>query len=283
MKNFKTTGYINKNTGEYFDANTMIEVTNIIEIKKTYKSIKGTNNYINENLGYYFHLLYGDILKLDLEPQMLIRFLKLCSYSNYENILVTGETKSQRKINEKELEIILNLKNKEARNTKKYLLENNLISIEKDFIKINNRFIQRGKLKGDIKNMEITRIFNKGIQELYDNVKPTQHRKLAIFIKILPYINIKYNIICDNPLESDIEKIKPISWTELGRKINLSEIMTKRLRSELWNLKINNLICIGEFSTFLCGKSIVINPCIYYKGNNIENLEGIIHLFKLSK
>lgn len=283
MKNLKVTGYINKTTGEYFDAESIIEVTNSVETKKIFRSIQNSNDYINKNLGYYFHLLYEDILKLDLKPQMLIRFLKLCSYANYKNVLVTGETKGQRTIQEKELENILNLKDKEARSTKKYLLENNLISIEKDLIKVDIRFIRRGKLKGDIKDMDITRVFNRGIQELYDNVKPTQHKKLVTFIKILPYINIKYNIICDNPLETDIEKIRPITWTELGRRIGLSEIMTKRLKSELWKLKINNSVCVGEFSTFLCGKSIVVNPVIYYKGNNIENLKGIMNLFKLNK
>lgn len=281
MEQIKTVGYTNKKTGELFDVNEIVVIKDVVEVKKTYKSIKGTNNFINDNLGYYFHLLYGDILKLNLEPQMLIRFLKLCSYSNYNNILVNGNTSGQASVYEKELPDILKLKARETINTKNYLLENNLISIENDTIKVNDKYSIRGKVKGDLKNMEITRIFNNGFQELYDSVKPVQHKKLATFIKILPYINLKYNIICENPLETDIEKVKPITWTKLGREIGLSEATAKRLRSELWNLKINNTATIGEFSTFLCGKSIVINPGVYYKGNDIDSLRGIINLFKV--
>lgn len=286
MKKYIPIEFKNKDTGEVFPSEQIITKYEFVEDNKpTYKSIKQSNNFMNENLGYYFHLLYGDILRLNLEPQMLVRFLKLCSYLNYENILVTGETKGQKKVTEKDLEVILNLKKRETINTKNYLVSNDLISIENDLIKIKDKFIKRGKLKGNIKSMEVTRIFNNGIKELYDNVKPIQHKKLATFIKLLPYINIKYNVICENPLEENIELIKPLTWTELGRRIGVSEATAKRLRTELWNLKIDNSVTIGEFSTFSCGKAIVVNPSVYYKGNDIDidRLKGIVNLFKLQK
>jgi len=284
MKKFKPVQFINKETGEVFTSEQIITKFEVVpDNKASYQDFKISNIFMNESLGYYFHLLYGDILSLNLEPQMLIRFLKLCSYLNYENVLVTGVTRGQKKITEKDLEVILNLKKREAINTKNYLVSNNLISIDDDLIEIKTKFIKRGELNGDIKSMEVTRIFNNGIKELYDNVKPIQHKKLATFIKILPYISIKYNVICENPLEEDITLIKPLTWTELGRRIGLSEATAKRLRSELWNFKIDNSVTIGEFSTLSCGKAIVVNPSVYYKGNDMDSLKGIINLFKLQK
>ena len=282
MKKIITKGFVNKETGEFFDVSELIEVKESNDVKNSFKSIQNTNDYINDNLGYYFHLLYGDILKLDLEPQMLVRFLYLCSYMNYQYTLVSGNTKAQKKISESELQDILKLNKTTFFETKKYLLDNNLIIIEDNKIKIDDKFVKKGKgvLKGDLINMEVTRIFNNGIQDLYNGVKPIQHKKLETFIRILPFINIKYNIICENPLETDIEKVKPLKWTELGRLIGLSPATSKRLRSELWSLKVNDSVAIGEFSTFLCGKSIVINPSVYYKGNNIDDLAGIVNMFK---
>lgn len=268
--------YINRETGEVFTKDQIIEITELIDSKNKFKSIKNTNDFINDNLGYYFHLLYGDILKLDLEPQMLIRFLKLCSYSNYENILVTGETKSQRKIKEKELEDILKLSRADYFRTKKYLLTNNLISIEKDFIKIDTRFIQRGKLKGDIKSMEITRIFNKGIQELYDNVKPTQHKKLALFIKILPYINIKYNVISNNIISDNFDDSRPMTSVEVANICGYEK--ASRFIKDLLSLKINNMFAIVRV-TRGDRDFLIVNPKIYYKGNNIEDLKYIMNYF----
>ncbi|MDK0789889.1 hypothetical protein P5E66_06215 [Clostridium perfringens] len=285
MKKIITKGFVNKETGEFFDVSELIEVKESSEVKNSFKSIQNTNDYINDNLGYYFHLLYGDILKLDLEPQMLVRFLYLCSYMNYQYTLVSGNTKAQKKISESELQDILKLNKTTFFETKKYLLDNNLIIIEDNKIKIDDKFVKKGKgvLKGDLINMEVTRIFNNGIQDLYNGVKPIQHKKLETFIRILPFINIKYNIICENPLETDIEKVKPLKWTELGRLIGLSPATSKRLRSELWSLKVNDSVAIGEFSTFLCGKSIVINPSVYYKGNNIDDLAGIVNMFKVRR
>ncbi|EJT6612799.1 TPA: hypothetical protein ACOTGN_000685 [Clostridium perfringens] len=285
MKKIITKGFVNKETGEFFDVSELIEVKESNDVKNSFKSIQNTNDYINDNLGYYFHLLYGDILKLDLEPQMLVRFLYLCSYMNYQYTLVSGNTKAQKKISESELQDILKLNKTTFFETKKYLLDNNLIIIEDNKIKIDDKFVKKGKgvLKGDLINMEVTRIFNNGIQDLYNGVKPIQHKKLETFIRILPFINIKYNIICENPLETDIEKVKPLKWTELGRLIGLSPATSKRLRSELWSLKVNDSVAIGEFSTFLCGKSIVINPSVYYKGNNIDDLAGIVNMFKVRR
>ena len=271
--------YVHTKTGEIFNSDEIIVEKELSESQ--YKSIKGTNDYINDNLGYYFHLIYEDLLKLNLESQMVIRFLKLCCYSDYNNILSKGYTKGKINISENELQNILNLSKSEYFKTKKYLVENNLISIKNNTITLNEKYSSRGELPDKFKSTEFTRIFSKGFQELYDKVKPIQHKKLAIFIQILPYINIHYNIICENPHEKDAKCIKSLSWTELGRKIGLSESTSKRLKKELWNLEIDDTIVCGEFNTKY-GKFIVINPRIYYKGNNISNLKGIIELFKIN-
>ena len=282
-KILKTIGYTNLDTGEVFDVDQIVEVKDIIEVNNTYKSIRGTNDYINENLGYYFHLLYSNVLSLNLEPQYLIRFLKLCCYTDYKNKLVTGRTRGK-KIKANELEKILNLSRNETSKTKTYLINQGLIKIDDDkTIEVNNDYVKRGQLKGNLIDMDVIRVFNNGFNRLYDGAKARQHKKLVTFIKILPYLNINYNIICTNPMEKDISLIKPLSWTKLGRLIGLSEANIKRFRKEIWNLKIEEKVVIGEFSTFSCGKSIVINPEVYYKGNNIEDLKGLVNLFKIKR
>lgn len=281
-KVLKTIAYTNLDTGEIFNVNQIAEIKEIIKVDNNFKNIRGTNNYINDNLGYYFHLLYSNVLSLNLESQYLVRFLKLCCYIDYNNKLVTGRTRGK-KIKANELENILILSRNETSKTKTYLINQGLIKIDDNkTIEVNTDYVKRGPLKGKLLDMDVVRIFNDGFNKLYDGVKPRQHKKLAVFIKILPYLNIQHNIICSNPREKDPQFIKPLSWTALGRLIGLSEASIKRLRNELWDFKIDENVVIGEFSTFSCAKSIVINPEIYYKGNNIENLKGIVNLFKLT-
>lgn len=204
-KILKTIGYTNLDTGEVFDVDQIVEVKDIIEVNNTYKSIRGTNDYINENLGYYFHLLYSNVLSLNLEPQYLIRFLKLCCYTDYKNKLVTGSTRGK-KIKANELEKILNLSRNETSKTKTYLINQGLIKIDDDkTIEVNNAYVKRGQLKGNLIDMDVVRVFNNGFNRLYDGAKARQHKKLVTFIKILPYLNINHNIICTNPMENIIK------------------------------------------------------------------------------
>lgn len=277
MKKFKPVKFIDKVNGKTFSAEQMIVEYAVVENSKpSYGDFKKWNNFMSENLGYYFHLLYGDILCLNLEPQMLVRFLKLCSYLNYQSILVVGETKGQKKITEKELQTILNLSRNEASRTKSYLIQNNLIKIERDNIKICSKFIKRGQLKGDVKNMKVARIFNDGIQQLYDSVKPNQHKKLASFIRLLPYINTRFNVIAHNINAINFDESEPMKSTEIAAICNYEK--PSRFIKELMSLKINNQFAIvrivrGDRDFF------VVNPRLFYKCNNIEDLKYIMNFF----
>lgn len=277
-KKFKAVEYINKNTGEVFSSDDIIVKYDTVEDnkKKYFKRINKDNDFINNNLGYYFHLLYKDLLELDLEPQMMIRFLILCSHLDYNNNLVLGETKGRRTATINDLEDILKLKKREIINTKKYLIENNLIYIEDDIIKINDKYSIRGKVKGDLKNMNMTRVFNDGIQDLYNGVKPTQHKKLANFIKILPYININFNVISLEVMSDNFNECNPLTSKEVAELCGYEK--PSRFIKDLLSLKVDDMFAIVKI-TRGDRDFLVVNPRIYYKGNNIDNLKYIMRFF----
>ena len=82
--------------------------------------------------GYFYHLLFKNILDKNFEENYIIRLCKLCSHLNYDNVLIQGATKGQTKILEKDLRVIWNLSEREFINTRNYLIKNNLISINED-------------------------------------------------------------------------------------------------------------------------------------------------------
>lgn len=57
---------------------------------------------------------------------------------------------------------------------------------------------------------------------------------------------------------------------------------TQKLRKGLMDLKVNGepVIMISKINN---KDMLVVNPKIYYKGGNIEKMEGIINLFKIAK
>lgn len=238
-----------------------------IEQEEFYKQLKFTCG------SFYFD--YYNKFKIN-EKQYLFRFIYLCTYMNYNNILSNGT----RLYLENELEDLLLLSRREYYNTKKFLLDNELIKITKDkHILINDAYCKRGKIFME-KNIEVVRIFDKAIQELYKKSTPKEHKKLSLLIDILPYVNFKHNVICKNPEEEDFLKIQPMTMKELCVAIGQDERKPSLLKNKLFKLTVSGEIVVGIFDKVI-GSCIYVNPKVYYKGNNIEELEGLARMFKI--
>jgi hypothetical protein len=177
---------------------------------------------------------------------------------------------------------VLKLKKVECYKTKSALINSNLISIDNDKnIVINNNVSFIGKVAKDNYKKDYTRIFKESIKELYLKSTPREHKKLSLFIELLPYIHFKYNVICKNPSCALMEDIEPITLKELSESFQqYTNKNTTTLKKQLLNIFIG-----GKKATLLIEdygkKFFVINPLIYYKGNRIEELNYLINLFKL--
>lgn len=218
----------------------------------------------------------------NLEGQYVFRFLYLCTFMNYDNLVVTENGKELYK--EKDLrDIFNNLKKNDFFNTKRYMLENGLISLdEKKNIIVNSKYCKRGKIN-KTKTIEVIRVFDNAIKELYEKSKPIEHKKLALLIKILPYISFKFNCLCHNTSEeiaSEVNRIKTMS--ELCELVGYDKVHSTRLKNDLFKLRVNGELVIGIFETDY-GKTILVNPLVYYKGTRLEDMQSLIDIFSKSK
>lgn len=235
---------------------------------------------IREFGGFYFQK-YEYVLKLELEKQFLTRYIYLCTYIDYEGRLRFKSANNKGKlITVKDLPKVLGLSEREARNTKNALVEHELIFINKDkTINVNPKYAIKGgmsrkELRGSVRAME------EGIREIYEKAKPREHRRLALLMELLPYINFSHNIVCNNPNEKDIEKVDPFNLTEvmeLAKYTNLT-----KFKRDLLNLTVNEELVIKITET-KHGKFIYVNPRIFYKGNNVNDLKSCINEFKVKK
>lgn len=238
-----------------------------------------------KTFGYYYHFFYGDIAKQNLEPQMIVRLMRLacCLRLNSTGKLMYTERTPLKYTNEV-LSKILNLKERELRETKKYLIENHLIAInENKEIIISENFIVKGTIRTDKNTQErdVTRVFENGFQKIYSQCDPKAHKKLYYLIRLLPYVHVESNSLCENPLELDPTKIKNISWSGACDLIGLDKKQKGRLRSYLWDLKIDGEPLIAEFVNSK-GKAVIVNPLMIYKGRDKEKCYSLRMLFQSS-
>lgn len=153
---------------------------------------------------------------------------------------------------------------------------------------INESLIKKGDMenfknikKDDIDNT-YTRLFSTNIQNMYLNTDSKNRKQLANLFRILPYINFRYNVFCENPTETDESKIIPLTWTDLARVCGYEEKKNiAKFKRDLIKLKIYGYNVIGQF---LVGDTyqILVNPKIYYSGDNIEDIRQLYAMFKMA-
>ena len=225
---------------------------------------------IKERYGSFYFSYYNKMLNI-LKPQYLTRALYLCSYMNYDNLLVEGKT-HHKPIYESDLIRIWNISRAEMFNTKKELIDLGILIVnENKTLSISENFCKKGELMKNIKD-EKARIFNDAIREIYKKAKPSEHKKLALLYKMLPYINLKWNMVCSNIDEEIKDLVQPIDVKTLCKLLNQSNVT--KLKKDLLSLTVNGRPVVLMASVM--NKSIIlINPAVYYKGTRLEDVDNI--------
>ena len=206
----------------------------------------------------------------------------MSTYIKYEDnrMMLKEDNNRYKLIKESELQEILKLSKSEYYRTKNALLDNNLIFIDdNDSIHINNKISAFKSI--DNKKNTYTRIFKNTIRELYNRSLAREHKRLFIFIDLLPYINFNLNIICFNPSEVSPELIDPMTIKDIQKVLgDNADKNIARFKNTLLNTFVHNekvIMIVKDFEK----EFLVINPKMYYKGNKTEDLNYLINLFSV--
>lgn len=247
------------------------------ETKDIVEMVHNQNEFqlcVKNNCGSFYFNFYKRLLD-KIEPQYLTRFLYLCTYLDYEGRLVKKVGKTNVIIRESELQFILKLSRAETYNTKIVLINNNLIEIKDSVIYINQEYCRKGDIMKNSKVQKV-RMFDDAIKELYETSTRTEHKRLALLFQLLPYVNLRWNVICKNPKEEILEEIKPYSIKEL--MVLLEQTNITRFKKCLLDLTVSGESVI-MFNKKKNGDLLTVNPKVYYKGVDIDELEYLIGLF----
>ena len=147
----------------------------------------------------------------DFNQPDIARIIYIMSYISNDNRLMLTERTPMTK---DKLSELMGLNKKVFNTFFNKLIKNNIL-IEKDnYLFVNKEFSFYGSIKGN--KYDIIRLYKKNVRLLYNNMSSKEHKRLAILYLLIPFINIKYNIVCSNPLEEDKNKVQPLTIEQLS-------------------------------------------------------------------
>ena len=251
--------------------------------RKKNAEVRIVREILNEYFGSFIHIRYDykDRIFKELcidEEIPLTHIGRLIILSHY-----VLSPKSRRKYCKKDLPDIWDITNRnEINKTFNLLLKYGYIKLNKDGdIMINDDIIKVGSGFKTKYPETYTRVFCEPNIDFYEGLPKKQKKYYGLIIAILPYVNFTHNVLCNNPTESDIDKLELLDWKDLCDIVGYDESHSARLRKELIKLMVYDSEVFMEHSGAK-GIRITINPSLYYAGNNPDDLQYLINLFKMT-
>lgn len=255
--------------------------------KKFFENMKKKQN-INKLYKNYGKFLWGiynisQTMLPDIKGSYITRLMFLATYINYDGYLSDHKNVP---LSKTQMRTLLNISEREFTNFYKCLSEKKLISEKKDKYCINTDMFKRGSLSPvDLAILAkdekyVTRIYINAIRSLYSKSTLKSHKTLGYLFQVIPFVNRDYNIVCSNPLESDLENIIKLSLGDFADIIGYDKSHISRLCNQLFQStfevnkkELNAMRYVVDKSLDKSTYSMFINPRVYYAGSKWSEVE----------
>ena len=301
LKTFAEGYYVDKKTGEV----TLVPVGTKIQTKEEQEQIKKMmqlkqekvdfEKFKNGRCGQFFWSLYniGEKYHPELSDDMLAKIIYLLTYMGYNsNILMYRHdvTSPMRPMTKDDVRKVIRLHRCNfGRFWDKLMGSGVICENEKGELVVSDLF-RRGKLtkkaKGD---MAAIKMFTHAVRYMYEHIDVRSHKYLAYIYRLIPYINLKYNILCTNPLETDKFEIEPLTASELcvimgldGRKDNENRLIDTLFKLMFYDRngdKLSVITVIKRIKNDEVCQYITINPQFYAGYISQEDMLDILEEF----
>lgn len=219
-----------------------------------------------------------------LDPSTLARLTLLSTFIDYKNRLMINKQTVMRK---SDLPRILNISERAARDfvsevKNKYLIfRDGEMFLSKEYYRG-----ESDKYKRDAKQ----KLFIQTTQDLYYKLKPREHRYFGYVIRIIPFVNREFNILCHNPDEIVFDQIKPLSIGEICDLLKYENTHSDRLLDGLTKCIFraddqDQSLCaiVQSVGNGITGYGMFVNPRILYNGSDYNKVEILHFYFPLRK
>lgn len=271
-----------------------------MEKRKEYEEAHRLANELkNKTCGEFFWSLYdvGAAYHPEMSDGMLVKVIYLLTFLDYKrNILVSRQSASDkyRPMTKDDVRNVIRLHRCKFPKFWDDLMSTGIIyENESGELEVDESF-RRGHIdKRELKDIARIKLFTYAIRYMYENTDVRTHRYLAYLYRLIPYINLKYNVLCLNPLEVDKHRIKLLTARDLcelvgveGRKDNedrLINTLFKLMFISRDNRKLSVITLIKRYEDDVMCQYITINPQFYAGYISTEDMADIFDEFVIEK
>jgi hypothetical protein len=243
-----------------------------------YYRLKQQQTELQKDYGPFTWLLYTmkEDLNFNISDANLTRLIYLSTFLHYKGYLVDNQGHSICKGICKE---ILSVSEYTFCIFWNEMIDNNIFKYEDQRIFLNKSMFKKGKLN---KDEHAIRLNCETIRYLYEHCQNVNgHKKLGYIFKIIPWINLEWNIVCWNPEETERRFINYMTLGDFAEKVGYERKNAKRLAKDLSDVKFKRAKEYEHKHAFLyvindCFDPekwiIVMNPMIYYGGTDYRKV-----------
>lgn len=286
---------INNETGEIINENFKIQEMEDIKKKKEHiekDKLSREFKELQQNVfGNFVFFIFKNMNKLKevLNDNDIVKLIYIGTFTKSTGALMLDNFKTH--ITKDKLKALLMIKDRKVFGTfYNKLIDNEIIFEQDNVLYINLEYFYYGKentyrkLMGE-KLEDFTRVYIQTIRNLYVNTSFKEHKRLSMVFQLLPYVNWKYNVLCTNIYETDTKVINPINISDVMEILGYNKSQISRFRKDFYSIKCKeyNMFMSVQGDANYLNSYIVVNPSVYYRGNDINQLEYLITLFGIKK
>lgn len=248
------------------------------EERKIAEAKKEMSRMCNKPLGNFFFVLSNEQFN-NIPPESVARLIFLSTFSRYKDkrLMITERTPMQYR----DLPQILKLSESTVSRFWSKVCPKYITEDENGLILSRGIMFQKGRLKSTPEHSRYQRFYINSVRKLYNSTDKRYHKHLGYIFKLLPFVNIEYNLICHNPLETELDEIDLLSVADFCKLIGHDVAHVNKLLEIYRNLcfDVNGTqekFCVITYDGInKAGAKICINPHILYSGSNYEQVKII--------
>lgn len=284
---------IDNDTGEIINEN--FNIDEIEDVKRKKEGIRRSKEFEefktiqSAYMGNFIFFLYKSVNELEeiLSDNDLVRYIYLGTFTKSNGYLILDNNKTY--ITKKEMQNLLKMGDTAFKKFFNNIISNNLLTEINDKYRINIYYFWRGKeinyksITGN-KLENYTRIYINATRELYkSNYK--RPKKLAMAYKLIPYINWKYNVLCNNIKETCKEKIDILHIENIINIVGYNKKNIGRFKYYFYGIKFYgySLFMTLQDQPEYKSSIILVNPLFAYRNRVVNDLKYLFVLFDICK
>lgn len=246
-------------------------------LKKEERAWRKEQRHLTRSAGGRFYFLLSDGQYKDISPANMARLVYLATFLHIEDgnrLYCTARTP----MHKSDLEEVLHLSQASVSRFWAEVSEKYLTVGSDGVLVLSSEFFNCGKTPKDWYGREFQTVYSEFVRDLYQRASSSQHKRLGFIFQLLPFVNFEWNVLCWNPEEPDLDKVRCMTISEFCDQIGYDRGQCNRLAREYSSLKFkvgNGFEALCSFVTHKPGLTrakMFINPRILYKGSHPDDV-----------